>query len=126
MATAKKSLTIGLLVLASAGCFGRKKSQGEPVYQAVTLEVVNNNWQDIVIYAIVGSSRQRLGSVPAVKHATLELPSGLIPLPGSVQLLLDPLGSRATYRTGMISIGLGQQIRLVVENQLSLTNWTVQ
>lgn len=125
MTTARKSLTIGLVVLATVGCF-KKKPAGEPVFQPVTLEVVNNNWQDIVIYAIVGSTRQRLGSVPAIKQATLELPSGLIPLPGSVQLLLDPLGSRAAFRTGNISVGLGQQIRLVVENQLSLSNWTVQ
>jgi hypothetical protein len=125
MRTAQRLLSIGLLLMATTACF-KKKSNVEPVYQPVTLEVINNNWQDIVIYAIVGNTRQRLGSVPAVKHATLELPSGLVPLPGSVQLLLDPLGSRATYRTGFISIGLGQQIRLVVENQLSLTNWTVQ
>jgi hypothetical protein len=126
MRTAQRLLTVGLLMVATTGCFGKKKSNSPPVYQRITLEVVNNNWQDIVIYAIVGNTRQRLGSVPAVKQTTLELPSGLVALPGSVQLLLDPLGSRATYRTGMISIGLGQQIRLVVENQLSLTNWTVQ
>ena len=128
MNRARRLVSLILIVGTTTSCFLKKKQTNDPdaVWQPVTVAVTNHNWQEIVVYAIVGSSRQRLGTVPAVKHATFQLPTGLMAFPGTVNLLLDPIGSRSTFRTGAIAVGSGQQIRLTVENQITLTNWTVQ
>jgi hypothetical protein len=128
MNTTRRIVSLVLVVAATTSCFLKKKQTNEEttVWEPVTVAVTNHNWQEIVVYAIVGSSRQRLGTVPAVKQATFQLPTGLMAFPGTVNLLLDPIGSRSTFRTGAIAVGSGQQIRLTVENQLTLSNWTVQ
>ena len=123
---ARRILALALLTVTLTSCFWKKKP-GEIVDTSpVTLEVHNNNWADIVIYAVVDGSRHRIGSVGAINKLTIELPIGVVRLPGHVELLLDPLGSRATFRTGAISVGFGNHIRLVVENELRLTSWSVQ
>ena len=125
--TARHALPLLLLSLAVSSCMLLKKKAppGDPT-QPLTIEVENNNWQDMVIYAIVDGSRTRLGSVSAANRATLEIPVGAVRLPGNVTLLLDPLGSRATYRAGPMSVSFGSLVRLKVENELRLTSWTVQ
>lgn len=119
---------LGLLAisLALSGCmFLKKKAPVDPT-QPVTIEVENNNWSDVVIYALVDGSRTRLGSVGAANRATIEVPLGAMRLPGNMTLVLDPLGSRATYRAGPMSVSFGNLVRLKVENELRLTSWTVQ
>ena len=109
------------------GCIFKKKPGDEVrIPQPVRVEIENHNWNDIVVYALVQGTRHRLGSVGAVNRASLKVPEGIVMLPGSVELLLDPLGSRTTFRTGHIMVGLGQEVRLRVENELRLTSWTVQ
>jgi hypothetical protein len=93
--------------------------------EPATLQVVNHNWSDIVIYAQVGGTRTRLGDVTASGRATMTLPVSVLTSSGVLQLILDPLGSRATFRTGQILVNGGQQVRLQIENELRLTSWTV-
>jgi hypothetical protein len=92
----------------------------------VTLNVDNHNWSDIVVYALVDGTRHRLGSVTATQKATLRLPQTVMSSPGAVELVLDPLGSRATFRTGTIQLVMGKELVLVVENELRMTTWRVQ
>jgi hypothetical protein len=64
--------------------------------------------------------------VTATQKAKLRVPETLMPIPGSVELMLDPLGSRGTFRTGVIQIGNGQEVHITVENELRMTSWRVQ
>lgn len=120
-------LTLLAVSITLSSCmFLKKKGPALDRTQPVTIEVENNNWQDMVIYAIVDGARTRLGSVGAANRATLEIPLGAVRLPGNMVLLLDPLGSRSTYRAGPMSVSFGNLVRLKVENELRLTSWTVQ
>ncbi len=112
--------------LALTGCFKHKTDVEPGQYGPITLSVDNHNWSDIVVYALVEGTRHRLGSVTAAHKATLRLPDTLMPIPGALELVLDPLGSRSTFRTGMIQIGAGQELHLTVENELRMTTWRVQ
>lgn len=123
---ARNVLRIAVLPLLLTGCFLKKKPAEPSDFEPIVLEVENKNWQDVVIYAISNGSRVRLGAVTAINKATINVPVNAVRLPGTMELLLDPLGSRGTYRTGMISVGFGNHIRLTVENELRLTSWVVQ
>ena len=59
------------------------------------------------------------------RTTVLKLPNTLITSNGMLHLLLDPLGSRNTFRTGAIMVNGGQQVRLLIENELRLSTWTV-
>ena len=117
-------LLVGASGLSACGLFRkREKTQSD---DPVMLQVVNNNWSDIVIYALVDGSRTRLGDVGSTRTRMLRLPNSVLASSGMLQLVLDPLGSRNTYRTGVIMVSGGQRVRLQIENELRLTSWTVQ
>ena len=118
----------GFLVVALvlSGCLKHKSDPDNPPIGPITLNVDNHNWSDIVVYALVEGTRHRLGSVTATQKAKLRVPETLMPVPGSVELVLDPLGSRGTFRTGIIQIGNGQELHITVENELRMTSWRVQ
>jgi hypothetical protein len=121
------SLFTILIVLTSLpSCMLFRKRSNVQSNEPVTLHVVNNNWNDIVIYALVDGTRTRLGDAGASRTTMLRLPSTLIAASGMLQLILDPLGSRSTFRTGAIMVNGGQRVRLLIENELRLTSWTVQ
>ena len=128
MGTARRSLTVLAIVLLAACAKNYDETEPDQTnrFEPVVVEVENQNWNDVAIYAVVNGSRRRVGTVGAGNHATLKLDNGMMALPGTVQFLLDPLGSRASYRTGNIQVNFGQQIQLKVANELRLTTWTVQ
>lgn len=117
-------LLVGACGLSACGLF-RKRPQSSS-NDPVTLQVVNNNWSDIIIYALVDGSRTRLGDVGSARTRTLRLPNSVLASSGQLQLVLDPLGSRSAFRTGVILVSGGQRVRLQIENELRLTSWTVQ
>ncbi len=114
-----------IVALGLSSCMLFRKRTRVQSSDPVTLQVVNHNWNDIVIYAVVDGMRTRLGDVASSRTATLKLPSTLVTATGMLQLLLDPLGSRSTFRTGSIMVNGGQQVRLQIENELRLSTWTV-
>ena len=116
---------VALVLLTLPGCSLFRKRGNNLSNEPVTLQVVNNNWNDMVIYALVDGTRTRLGDVGASRTATLRLPTTLVTASGMLQLILDPLGSRTTFRTGQIMVNGGQRVRLLIENELRLTSWTV-
>ncbi|MGH7460561.1 MAG: hypothetical protein ACREMA_05980 [Longimicrobiales bacterium] len=123
----RKASILALLVLALSvsSCMLFRKRANVQSDLPVTLQVVNHNWSDIIIYAVIDGTRTRLGDVSASRSATIKLPTTLLASSGMLQLMLDPLGSRTTFRTGHIMVNGGQQVRLLIENELRLTSWTV-
>ncbi|MGH7466685.1 MAG: hypothetical protein ACRENP_01740 [Longimicrobiales bacterium] len=119
-------LLVLTLTLSLPACMLFRKRTTVRSQEPVTLQVVNNNWNDIVVYALIDGTRTRLGDVGASRTTMLKLPTTLITASGMLQLILDPLGSRSTFRTGQIMVNGGQRVRLLIENELRLTSWTVQ
>ncbi|HET9982788.1 MAG TPA: hypothetical protein VFQ38_04360 [Longimicrobiales bacterium] len=118
-----------VVALLAGGCvwpFGRKNEDQseEPAPEPITLRVTNHNWSDVVIYVLPSGSRIRLGSVVTGQQADFVLPLNYTPN-GVMSLLVDPIGSRETFRTGNILVSPGQQVELVIENQLSTSSWSV-
>jgi hypothetical protein len=127
--SARGIASVLVLALLAGGCvwpFGKKNEDPmeESAPEPITLHVTNHNWSDVVIYALPSGSRVRLGSVVTGQEAEFVLPVNYAPN-GVVSLLVDPIGSRETFRTGNILVSPGQQVELTVENHLSTSSWSV-
>ncbi len=126
------SSIVCVLTLSSlAGAMGCAKQQATSFDTGVhaeqtALSIRNNNWQDVRVYLVTSSGREsvRLGTVSAASSARIPITGHMlqeIRNRGSVRLQLRPLGSRSSYTTEDIIVQPGDEVRLSVANQLSLT-----
>lgn len=128
------------LVLAAALCaavgFGGCASGGSPGgmdAEAVqpapagkgSVIVHNNNWAEVDVYAVRDGLRLRLGSVTTAASARFVLPAAVLAGGRTLQLLIDPIGSRTGFLTQPLVVGPGQQVVLQIENNLNLTSYSV-
>lgn len=119
-----------LLTLAmthATGCATKKPSAvstGAQTLDGGMLTVQNDNWLDVVVYAVNGSTKFRLGSVTGISSGSFRLSAGLSPT-GSVRLLVDPIGASKGYLTDAITIAPGQRIELRVSSPLSMSSVAV-
>ena len=121
--------------LAASGCAHSTKlasAQKERTFCAkstATVYVQNDNWLDIVVYAVRGGARFRLGMVTSVQSAVFELPSAALGASSSLSLLADPVGGTTVYdmfATDDIMIAPGHTIiELRLDNIISHSSWTV-
>ena len=87
------------------------------------LKVSNYNWMDVVVYAVQGSSRVRLGQVTSMGTASFRLPSRMVDNNvQSVRLMVDPIGSTEGWQTEGINLHAGQQVQFNVQNSLSFSS----
>ncbi len=117
--------------LLAAGCsllpHHNKNDQSEEEDQQVQdvgLHVANHNWSDIVVFAVRGSSRMRLGDVTTGTQADFVVPRNMV-IGGSLTVLLHPIGGPRDFSTGPILVAPGQEVDLRIENSLVQTNWSV-
>ncbi len=122
-----KVLSIPVL-LAAAGCAGQGPAgalAGQPApANAVAVDVQNNNWNDVDVYAVAHGTVQRLGTITSQNKADLRIPASLAS--PDLQLLIVPIGGTQNYLTDVINASPGQTVHLRVENTLDLTTLTVE
>ncbi len=90
----------------------------------IAVEVTNNNFNDVNVYALEGGMYQRLAMVPSMDSVNVKLPS-YADMTGGVRLLVSPIGGSYSFFTGQILVSPGDSIRLNVANPIGLTNWFV-
>jgi hypothetical protein len=90
----------------------------------ITVRVTNHNWADVVIYAVRGSARTRLGQVTSMSNVLFDLPE-MTSSGNDVRLYVDIIGSRAYFLTDVLLLSPGVEIRLWVENHLPASSWAV-
>src|SRR5262245_32856014 len=59
---------------------------------SATVYVQNDNWLDVVIYAIRGTTKYRLGEVTGVQNAVFQIPEAIMN-GGSFGVYADPIGT---------------------------------
>jgi hypothetical protein len=96
-----------------------------PAEESTTVEVRNYNWSDMVVYAVHGGMRHRLGMVTSMTTQELTLPRWLVQPGREVRLATDPIGSTATFTTEPILVAPGQRIEFTVQNHLSISSYAV-
>ena len=123
------------VAVVSTGCAhgirtgGRQQERTFCAKSTATLYVQNDNWLDIVIYAVRGGSRFRLGQVTSVQSAVFELPPAALGATSSLFILADPIGTSRAYEmfaTDDIMLAPGHTIiDLRLDNVISHSSWSV-
>ena len=94
-----------------------------PAAEPAVLRVSNYNWMDVVVYAVQGNSRVRLGQVTSMNTATFRLPNRMVANPSQgVRLMVDPVGSTQGWQSEGITVHAGQQVQFNVQNSLSFSS----
>ena len=92
----------------------------------VTLQVTNDNPQDVDVFVTSGSrsSRQRLGMVTSGQTQTFTVPS-TVARASSFRLIVHPIGGGGDYSTGALNINPGDQVDLHVAPVVTQTSYMV-
>ncbi len=120
------ALSVSFLTVVT-GCSSRATSFDTDIAARQTaLRISNNSFQDIRVYMITetGVATVRVGTVSAASSERIRLKGSAlreIRSRGSIRLLLRPLGSRAGFATQAVFVQPGDEIRLTVANQITLS-----
>jgi hypothetical protein len=89
------------------------------------LTVQNDNFLDVNVYLVRGSSRFRIGTVSSAASKTFRLPkegiAGAMPL----RIMADPIGENRQYFTDPVVVGPGQRLELKVGSPLSISSFAI-
>jgi len=89
------------------------------------LVVVNNNWLDAHLYLVRDGMLTSLGFMNGPGEEQFPLPSMATWAGADVQVLVLPIGGTGAYLTPVLAINPGDQVRMTIQNNLSLSTVTV-
>jgi len=115
---------LGATALLAACASGANRVSSNPELQPISLTVTNQNWLDVDVFVVHGTTRYRVGEVGGNGSATLSIPSSLV-VNGQVQLLADPVGSTETYLSDMITVAPDEKVQLTVAPRMRMSSFAV-
>jgi len=123
-----RRLSVASIALVLGACAGRAASPfaGRGPDEGIRVEVRNDNYLDVTVYAMPDGVSYRLGDVTGSTSATLEIPPSLVHGAMGVRLLVSPIGAREAYLSEPISAGPGDTIMLRVASVLRMSSWSVR
>jgi hypothetical protein len=105
-------LTLSLIAIA-VGCAGRNArpaTQREPAI----LEIDNRRFSDMVVYAVDGSRRVRIGTVTGNTASKFRIPANIVGIGREVQFLADPVGGQRTGISERMFVRPGETLKLTI------------
>jgi hypothetical protein len=87
--------------------------------------VTNNHQLDVRVFAFNESQSIPLGSVSSFTTETFQLPNAIL-MRGRVRIVADPIGAVTAYLTDVITFGPGQDIEVIVQNNLQLSTYSLR
>jgi hypothetical protein len=105
-------------VLGAAACTGKGNDAPRP-HAATSVNVDNQAWLDVNVYALSGGQRIRLGTATAHAARTFRIPDSVVGLGRELQFLVDPVGSNAQGTSFNIYVTPGTEVRLTVPPQFA-------
>jgi hypothetical protein len=103
------------LAITSIGCRSgnapRRTSDG-PV--RTTIDVQNQDFNDMTVYVIVNGARTRLGIAPGNKTTVLTIPDYLLAGTTFLRFVCDPIGGNRTPVTEEVDVTPGDQLVMVI------------
>ena len=116
---------LGAATLLAACASGANRGvSSELEAQPISLSVTNQNWLDVDVFVLRGTSRYRIGEVGGNTSATFSIPSSLI-VRGEVRLMADPVGSDDRYVTETISVAPDEKVQLTVAPRMRMSSYAV-
>jgi hypothetical protein len=109
-----KRVLPALLLAASLACGGRNGGSNPSPDDPAMLQVENRGFADMVIYAISGAQRFRLGLATGNSTKSFTIPRGLLRGAGPLRFLADPIGGRRTPISEDIVVQPGDVVSLTI------------
>jgi hypothetical protein len=109
-----RSLTL-VLAIASIGCRtgnASRKTDDGPV--RTTIDVQNQDFNDMTVYVIVNGARTRLGMAPGNKTTVLTIPEYLLTGTSFLRFVADPIGGNRAPVTEEVDVTPGDQLVMII------------
>lgn len=97
-----------------------------PAVRGIVITVANNNWRDVrisLIYGTSGSIRRNLGHVTSMNTAEYEIPQQAVTAGTRIQVVAEVIGSAERTATDFITAQPGLAIDWVIANVISQSNY---
>lgn len=111
-------MRILLLLLMLAACSsarGSDEGTPSPVRGSATLQVDNQGFLDMTVYAVDGARRERLGIARGHATTTLTIPDRLVRGGAApLQFLCDPIGDEGLPVSQEITVEPGDEVELII------------
>ena len=88
---------------------------------AVAIRVVNNNWLDMRVYAVVEGRRVRLGTVSGLTTEILKLKRSIVGPSAAVQFEVVAIGHRTASHAQEFVVFEGDALEYRIENAIRLS-----
>jgi hypothetical protein len=97
-----------------AACAGRSQSASSEPASSAMIRVENQGFADMVIYAISGGQRVRLGLATGHSTKTFTVPRYLTGGAGPIRFLADPIGGNRAPVSEEMSVQPGDLVTLTI------------
>jgi hypothetical protein len=106
-----------LFLVILAACTGRSPQSSPKPDSETILQVENRGFSDMVIYAVSGSQRIRLGTATGNSTKNFPLPQYLVRGGGTLRFMADPIGGHRTPVSEEMSVQPGDVVTLTIPPQ---------
>ena len=106
-----------VLLATATACAGRSRETGAEPNDTAAVQVQNQGFSDMVVYAINGGQRIRLGLAGGNSTSTFTIPRHLIRGAGGIRFLADPVGGSRTPVSEEMTVNPGDVVTLTIPPQ---------
>ena len=103
-----------LLLATLTACGNRTAAAGPEPASTATVQVENQGFTDMVIYAVSGGQRVRLGLATGNSTKSFTIPRYLLSGAGPIRFLADPIGGSRTPVSEEMSVRAGDVVTLTI------------
>lgn len=109
-------IAVGLLLAlgSTLGCRSGGASALRENEPKTTIDIQNNDFNDMTIYVLNNGQRSRLGIAPGNKTTTLTIPGYLITGTPYLRILANPLAGNRSPVSEEISVSPGDQLVMII------------
>jgi hypothetical protein len=110
-----QAITLSLLLLAAGACAGMGGGSGNPnPNEPTVVEVDNQGFSDMTVYAVRSSQRYRLGIATGNSKTRLTIPPSVSGGLATLRFIADPIGGRRNPVSQEITIAPGDTVVLMI------------
>ncbi len=115
-ARSSRIIALGLLLLlgSALGCRSGGASAGHTDEPKTTIDIQNNDFNDMTIYVLNNGQRSRIGIAPGNKITTLTIPGYLITGISYLRFVASPLAGNRSPVSEEINVSPGDQLVMII------------
>jgi len=127
----RTSMALGALCFAAAGCADHATPhfRGVPAEaRPITVQVENQNFQDVAVYVSRSGDWQRIGNVTGTLTRDLEVPDFLTESASQFRIRVHAIGSSDSddYVSDPIVANPGEEVRLIVRSVIRMSSYSIR